>query len=89
MSECYASGVLRVEPAFHGGDFVFADNDFLVGGGCHVDAHLAKEKGREFLDGGSTDDVLTVHAHEALRIELTLYFFERHVQGMVFAFHCT
>ena len=45
---------LRVEPALDGGDFVFTHNDFLVGGGSHVDAHLTKEIGGEFLHGSGT-----------------------------------
>ena len=81
-----SSYFLRIQPAFDGGNFVFADDDFLVGGGGHVDAHLAEEIGGEFLYGGSTNDELTVHAHKTLGIELTFYFFEGHVQRVVLAF---
>ena len=52
--------ILGIQPSFDGGDFVFADDDFLVGGGGHVDAHLAEEIGGELADGSGTDDELTV-----------------------------
>lgn len=52
-----------------------------------MDAHLAKEIGGEFLDGGGAADVLTVYTHKPLRIELTLYFFEGHIQRVVLAFY--
>ena len=67
--------ILGIEPALDGGHSVFAHNDLFVGGGGHVDAHLAEEIGGEFLHGDGTDDILTIHAHKALGIELALYFF--------------
>ena len=51
-----------------------------------MDTHLSKEIGGEFLHGSGTDDKLTIHTHKALGIELTLYFFEGHVQRVVLAF---
>ena len=78
--------LLRIEPTLDGGDFVFADDNFLVGGGGHVDAHLAEEIGGEFLNGDGADDELTVDAHKALGVELAFNFFEGHVQGVVLAF---
>ena len=50
---------LKVKPALDGGDFVFAHDDFLVGGGGHVNEHLAEEIGGELLDGSGADDELT------------------------------
>jgi len=47
-----------------------------------VDAHLAEEIGGELADGSGANDELTVHTHEALRVELALGFFEGHVQGV-------
>ena len=47
-----------------------------------MDAHLAEEIGGEFADGSGTDDELAVYAHEALRVELALSFFEGHIQRM-------
>ena len=79
------TGKSRVQPAFDGGDLVFADDDFLVGGGGHMDAHLAEEIGGEFLNSSCTDDELAVYTHETLWIKLALYFFKGHVQGMVLA----
>ncbi len=81
--------ILRVEPALYGGDFILADDDLLVGSSSHVDTHLAKEIGGEFLHGGSANDKLTVDAHKALGVELGFYFFKGHVQRVVFPFHCT
>ena len=80
---CDLSGV---EPSLDGGDFVFAHDDFLVGGGGHVDAHLAEEIGGELLYGSGADDELTIDAHKALGIELAFNFLEGHVQRVVFAF---
>ena len=51
-----------------------------------MDAHLAKEIGGEFLYGCCADDELAIHAHEALQVELALYFFECHIQRVVIAF---
>ena len=79
---------LGIEPTLDGGYLVFADDDFLVGGGSHVDAHLAKEIGGEFLDCYGADDELTVHAHKTLWVELGLGFFERHVQAVMLALKC-
>ena len=72
----------RIQPTLNGGYFVLTDDDFYVGEGCYVDAHLAEKKGGEFADGSGADDELTVHTHEALRIELTLGFFEGHIQDV-------
>ena len=47
-----------------------------------MDAHLAEEIGGELADGSGANDELTVHTHEALRVELALGFFEGHVQGV-------
>ena len=77
---------LGIEPTLDGGYFVFADDDFLVGGGGHVDAHLAEEIGGELLYGSGADDELAIHTHKTLGVELTLYFFEGHVQRVVLAF---
>ena len=74
------TGKSRVQPAFDGGDLVFADDDFRVGETCNVDAHLAKEVGREFVNGCGVNDELTVDTHEALGVELALGFFEGHRQ---------
>ena len=78
--------ILGIEPALDGGDFVFADNDFLVRSGGHVDAHLAEKIGGEFQHGGGADDELTIDAHKPLWVELALNFFEGHVQRVVLAF---
>lgn len=47
-----------------------------------MNAHLAEEIGGELADSGGANDELTVHTHEALRVELALGFFEGHVQGV-------
>ena len=78
--------ILGIEPTLDGGHSVFAHNDLFVGGGGHVDAHLAEEIGGEFLHGDGADDELTVDAHKALGVELAFNFFEGHVQGVVLAF---
>ena len=50
-----------------------------------MNSHLAEEIGGEFLDGSSTDDELTIDAHETLRVELALGFFEGQVQRVDFS----
>ena len=77
-----SSYFLRIQPAFDGGNFVLADDDFNGGEGGDVDAHLAEEIGGELADGSGANDELTVHTHETLRVELTLCLFQGHVQGM-------
>ena len=70
---------LRIQPALDGGHLVLADNNLDVGEGGYVNAHLTEEIGGELTDGSSADNELTVHAHETLRVELALGFFEGHV----------
>ena len=50
-----------------------------------MDAHFPQEAGREILYGCCADDELAIHAHETLRVELIICFFEGHVQRIVFA----
>ena len=72
----------RIQPVLHYAYLLLAYNDFGVGEGSDMDAHFAKEMGGEFGDGCRADDELTVDTHEALRVELALSLFERHVQQM-------
>ena len=74
------TGKSRVQPAFDGGDLVFADDDFRVGETCNVDAHLTKEVSGKFVNGCCANDELTVDTHETLGVELALGFFEGHRQ---------
>lgn len=79
---------LPIQPPLDAGYLVFADDYFLVGGGSHVDAHLAEEIGGELLYGGSADDELSVHAHKTLWVELLFNFFQSHVQRMMLSGEC-